>query len=149
MLRWTIAPQTRADVDSILSEFASLHAKFGPVIGIGVVPPELPVPEGDVRRYINEKMPELLSHAETLHYVIEGQGFKNSILRSVVVSLLLLTGKRGQIYVHKSFEEAVEALTPRLAELKILPARLHLAAFNAMIHRPGRTAVGAASEPPP
>ena len=142
MVRWVPgAPQTRQDVQAVLNEFEEIHRTIGPVIGIALVPPDLPSPEGEMRKFINQKMDNLLALSETIHYVMEGTGFKNSILRSVVTNILMLQGKRGKIFVYKDFDEAIAALTPRLQELKILPTRLSLAARSKGLLSPARAKV--------
>ena len=56
MVRWGTTPQIKADIDGVLCEFQQIAKALGPPIGIAVVPPELPSPEGEMRKYINQKM---------------------------------------------------------------------------------------------
>jgi hypothetical protein len=128
IMRWAAAPQTMTDYAKILAETAQIHQTEGPVIAIGIIPVDMPSPDGEVRKVMNQRMNDLLANCEIIHYVVEGTGFKSSTLRSVATSLLLITGKRGKIVVHKSFSEALNALVPQLREMNIMPSRVQLAA---------------------
>lgn len=136
--RWAAEGQTLADYERILAETKRIREAEGLLLAIGIIPVDMPSPDGEIRRVMNQRMNELLSNCEVIHYVVEGSGFKSSTLRSVATSLLLLTGKRGKIVVHKTFEEALEALTPQLRELGMLPSRLQLAAQSKGLLTPVR-----------
>jgi hypothetical protein len=119
IVRW--GPAEISDVDALLRDSQeSCRLLAGrQIITIMIMPPEIPAPEGDVRNAMNRRASDLLECNESLHCVIEGDGFKNSIKRSVTTSVLLLSGKRGKMAVHKTLQEALEALRPRLNELGI------------------------------
>lgn len=128
LLRWTGQPQI-GDVDAVLAEVHAKHRSLGqPVIGVTIIPVDIPPPEGESRKIMGGKLDPLIACCETLHFVIEGSGFKNSVIRSAVTSVLMLTDKRGKITVHKTYEEALHAITPRLKELGVMSSRVTLAA---------------------
>jgi hypothetical protein len=87
-------------------------------------------PDSETRKVMSQQLGPLLDFTESIHFVMEGSGFKNSILRSVTTNIILLAGKRGKISVYKSVDEAFAAMAPRLKELGMNAIALRQAAFN-------------------
>ena len=59
-------------------------------------------------------MTDILQAIETVHFVMEGRGFAQSIKRSALSGVLLLGGKRGRVVVHSTVAEALRQIAPRL-----------------------------------
>jgi hypothetical protein len=110
-VRW-IDPQV-GDVRDIERELKTSHERQGgPVIYIAIVPAECKPLDEKVRTAFINRMQEVLERCETMHFVMEGQGFKNAIMRSSLAAVLLVRGQRTKVFVHKALEDALaSALT--------------------------------------
>jgi hypothetical protein len=129
LVRWSTP--VLADAADIVKEIKGARAKVGrPLIGIAIVPTSVSPPEGEVRRAMIGGMNPLIESCESIHFVLEGSGFKNSILRSVVTNILLLAGKKGKVFVHGTLQEALEAVSAHLAEMRISAAEVTSIARN-------------------
>lgn len=129
LVRWQ--NPTSADVKAVFQEVESLYKKLRcPLLTMAVVPPDNGPPDAETRKLMSGQLGHLLDYTESMHFVIEGSGFRNSMLRSVVTNIILLAGKRGKITVHKSVDEGFEALAPRLKELGLSLPSLRLAALQ-------------------
>jgi hypothetical protein len=82
-----------------------------PLHGMAIVGENVPTPDDAARNAMGESMKSLLEHLETIHVVIEGRGFKNTIMRSAMTGMILLGGKRGKVHVHGTVSEAVYAIS--------------------------------------
>lgn len=60
-----------------------------------------------MRQTFADNMENVLGHCRTMHFVMEGEGFKHSILRNALATVLLVRGQRNRIYVHRSLGEAL------------------------------------------
>ncbi len=116
ILRWGRSVLA-SDIEPIVAEMVKLCKQHGPIVGIALMPPDLSPPDGEMRKLIGQNMRAALDASESLHYVIEGTGFKSSIMRSVVTNVLMLTGQRGRISVHGTLDEVVAHIEGRLVEL--------------------------------
>lgn len=114
VVRWTIA--TAPDARRVVEEVAERRAqhKKGLMHGLAIVGEDVPNPDDQARRAMGESMSQLLEHLETVHVVIEGQGFKNTIMRSAMTGMILIGGKRGRVHIHGSVSSALVALAPVL-----------------------------------
>jgi hypothetical protein len=109
VIRWLTA--TAPDALRVVDEVASHKRRNkGPLHGLAIVGEEVPPPDDVARKAMGESMTSLLDHMETLHVVIEGRGFKNTIMRSAMTGMVLLGGKRGRVHIHGSVSEAIYAL---------------------------------------
>jgi hypothetical protein len=127
IIRWG-NPEVR-DADALLRESLRASEKAGrSIINIMIMPSDIPAPEGEARKAMGQRAKELLQCTETVHCVIEGSGFKTSIKRSVTTSVILLSGQRGRVFVHKDLNEALAFLDPQLQEAGILPSKILQAA---------------------
>lgn len=109
-VRWQVA--TSQDVTRMEQEVASYRrvSKI-PLHGLAIVGEEVPPPDDHARNAMGNSMKTLLESLETMHTVIEGRGFKNTILRSAMTGMVLLGGKRGRVFVHGTVSEALYALS--------------------------------------
>jgi hypothetical protein len=147
-MRW--GPPALGDAEALLEACEQASRSIGKqLILIMLIPPDVPPPEGAVREAFGRCSGRLLDCCETVHCVIEGDGFKSSIKRSVTTSVLVLSGKRGKMLVHKTFLDALETLRPRLQELKLLSSAIVAAAQVKGLLSKGSRAADAASPPAP
>lgn len=119
VVRWLEA--TLPDVRRMELEVAS-HRRVGkqPLHGLAIVGEDVPTPDDAARNAMGQSMKTLLDHLETMHVVIEGRGFKNTIMRSAMTGMVLLGGKRGRVHVHGTVSEAVYAIS----EITNLPVEM-------------------------
>jgi len=82
-----------------------------PLHGLAIVGEAVPTPDDAARSAMGQSMKTLLDHLETMHVVIEGRGFKNTIMRSAMTGMVLLGGKRGRVHIHGTVSEAVYAIS--------------------------------------
>lgn len=113
LIKWQTP--TGADVLPVLAEIKSAHERLAkPVIGIALIPTGTSAPSDEVRPLMGKCMTAMLDYAESLHFVVEGYGFWSSFARGVISSLLLIGGKRGRIFVHRTLTEALASLRGKI-----------------------------------
>ena len=103
---------TAADVEQMDAEVAAFKRGVSKMHGLAVVPEDTPPPDDATRKAMGRSMKTLLDHLETMHTVIEGDGFKHTILRSVMTGVTLVGGKRGRVFTYATIPEAIVALVP-------------------------------------
>jgi len=117
------------DVDRVLREVQrGFSALKQPLVGISLVPADAEPPRDDVRAAMVRNMDELLRCNERLYFVMEGSGFRHSVMRSVLAGLLLVGGKRGRVAVHDELNTAVALVAPQVghsASEILMTGRLH------------------------
>lgn len=97
---------TKDDFDRILTGIRQAVERTGkPVIYVARVPHGAPPPDGEVRRYIAQIMPEVLASCSTFHVVLEGDGFVAALKRGVMLSIFQICKQRGTLFVHSRCEE--------------------------------------------
>lgn len=116
----------REQVDRIVREAGDAARKLGKrVVYCGVNAPGFDPPEAAMRAYIMERAYDLLEHATTLEIVMEGDGIKASLLRTVVRGMVTLSRTRrpgrARTYIHGSVREALERTR---GELALAPAEI-------------------------
>lgn len=103
------------DVDRVLREVQrGFSALKQPLVGISLVPADAEPPRDDVRAAMVRNMDELLRCNERLYFVMEGSGFRHSVMRSVLAGLLLVGGKRGRVVVHDSLDTVMALVAPQV-----------------------------------
>ncbi len=111
LVRWGTA--THDDVWSVLREVQRAHATYKqPLIGVAIVPADAEPPTDNVRAAMVKSLDDLLGCCERVYFVMEGSGFRQSVMRSVLAGLLLVGGKRGRIGVHDSVGVALGLAAP-------------------------------------
>lgn len=108
VIRW-LTP-TYVDVEAVRLEIIAAHKAAGrPLLGICIISDDIPPPDERSRQAMMNSMQDIISRSDVVHFVVEGAGFKNSIMRSVVAGILLIGGKRGKAQVHNTVEQALAA----------------------------------------
>src|SRR5207253_1657571 len=83
----------------ITSELTSARSRLGkPLLYLSVIGPAS-IPKGDIRDELVNFYQALLSNCESIHIVIEGTEFQQSIKRSVIANVLLVVPARGRAIV--------------------------------------------------
>lgn len=113
MVRWD--SPTLADSQAVLKEVQDLsRSQQRPLLCVVIIPETCKPPADEVRQHHRENMESFLASLELLQIVVEGSGFKSSILRSAVTSILFISSKRPKVKVYKAMEEAIEVLRDRI-----------------------------------
>ncbi len=106
-----------SDLEGVQVELEAACGRHGgPVIYVAIVPVECTPPDEKARAGFVATMREVLERCETMHFVMEGQGFKNAILRTSLATVLLVRGQRAKVSVHNSLEEALTAASKRASK---------------------------------
>jgi len=114
VVRWQRAP-TVNEVNTLLREVMSAASTQKTLVCMAIVPGSVNPPEDEARRQMMTNTEKMLTVAEAMHFVIEGSGFKHVMLRSVVTGLILVSGRRGRIVVHNTFDDAARSAGPTLS----------------------------------
>jgi hypothetical protein len=107
-VRWEGVPVSRLDAIEIPKLVVSARRSAGkPLIYIASAAANVEAPSEEVRKLMADHMDDMLSSCDTMHLVFEGTGFRHTMQRMAMVSIMLITGKRNRIYVEPSLSEAV------------------------------------------
>jgi hypothetical protein len=105
-VRWKV-PEL-PDIARINTRLVDSHNTLGrPVFFVAIVPEDCKPPDDRMRQAFADTMQDVLDHCRTMHFVMEGEGFKHSILRNALATVLLVRGQRNRIFVHRSLGEAL------------------------------------------
>ena len=105
------------DIAQIKSRLAQAREQEGrDLVYIAIAPEDSAAPEEPVRKAFMNAMEDVLNYCQTMHFVMEGQGFKHSILRNALASVLLVRGQRTKVFVHRTLEEALTEANQRSRE---------------------------------
>jgi hypothetical protein len=78
-----------------------------PLVYVAVATGATPPPSDEVRKVMASNMDDVLSCCETMHLVFEGTGFRHTVQRMAMVSIMLMSGKRSRVFIEPTLEEAV------------------------------------------
>ena len=105
-VRWKV-PEL-ADIRRIVTQLTTAHQSLGrPVFFISIIPGDSNPPDDRMRQTFIENKEGVLAHCRTMHFAMEGEGFKHSILRNALATVLLFRGQRNRLFVHRSLSEAL------------------------------------------
>lgn len=111
-VRW--ASPSMTDIAQVKSRLVQAHEQGGhDLVYVAIVPEDSTPPDEAVRKAFMNAMDEVLTYCQTMHFVMEGQGFKHSILRNALASVLLVRGQRTKVFVHRTLEEALTMANKR------------------------------------
>jgi hypothetical protein len=97
------------DIRAISAEVAAEHARQGRPLLYQSVIGRQGIPQGHVRHMIVGFYATLLQHCDSMHVVIEGSEFEQSIKRSVIASVMLQIDTRGRIFIEGSLDRVHQA----------------------------------------
>lgn len=107
-VRWTNT--TVEGVERVSAEAKRYQRSLGKeLIYVSVTGEDCPPPSEEARNALVDGAKDLASVCERIFVVLEGQGFRGSVLRSVLASLMLLSRMRNTIQV-SSVEEVLSSL---------------------------------------
>jgi len=108
VLRWV--SHEAGDGKRLLAAVANAKAECsGPMVYVAIAPSDVPPPSDNVRNELAQALDQLLAHCSCVHLVIEATGFRGVVARAAATGIFMVTGKRGRVSPHVSFDEALEA----------------------------------------
>lgn len=113
-VRWTDTT-TAEDFDNLVAEIRAAREQAGrKVVYLATIPTTNQVPAADARTRITSAIEECAANCTSMHVVIEGQGMRRALVRSVMAGVLLIVMKRKHAFsVHTSIREALDAAAER------------------------------------
>ena len=97
------------DVRAIANEVAETSVRLGQkVLYLSVIGPTS-IPKGEIRDELVGFYQAMLGHAESMHIVIEGTEFQQSIKRSVIANVLLVVPSRGRVFIENTIHGVIAA----------------------------------------
>jgi hypothetical protein len=109
------------------------------LIYVAVATGTTPPPSDEVRKLMAGTMDDVLKSCETMHLVFEGTGFRHTVQRMAMVSIMLMAGKRSRIFIESSLDEAIR--NAPLTLRKELSSAVHGAVERGFF--PGSASIGA------
>ncbi|MCR9164121.1 MAG: hypothetical protein ACE37F_24320 [Nannocystaceae bacterium] len=101
------------DVARIRLETETAHRELGSkLVYVASIPTGVPPPDVQARAALRSGTEHASVHCSSVHLVIEGQGLRRAIIRSVSAGLLLAT--RASFSIHTHVEEALRAASERV-----------------------------------
>jgi hypothetical protein len=119
IVRWLGAVEP-GDFTDIVHESGRYATQTGSkILHLSIQSPTHPPLSTEVRSEAIRVMSTAFKYYESLHNVIESQGFTASVIRSVVLAISMATGLRGKVFIYTTLDEAFEDVARRAAMTKI------------------------------
>ncbi len=106
------------DIKAIQMDLSTARSRLGrPLLYLSVIGPAS-IPKGDIRDELVGFYQALLANCDSMHIVIEGTEFQQSIKRSVIANVLLVVPARGRVFIENTLAGVLAASpSPVRAEL--------------------------------
>jgi len=102
------------DVDRIrLATEAAFTRMGGPVVYVAVIPEDVPPPNAQTRTALRAGTDHGRSRCLSMHLVIEGEGLRLALLRSLTAGMMLAT--RGSFSIHTHLIDALSAARGKIS----------------------------------
>lgn len=96
------------DVDRIRIATEAAHARVGAaLVYIAAIPEDVPPPDARTRAALQAGTEHARSRAASMHLVIEGEGIRRTLIRSLTTGMMLAT--RGAFSIHTHVIDALVA----------------------------------------
>ena len=108
IVRW----QERCEAGDVVQIKAWTEAAYAKhpegLIYMAIIPLDCAPPDGDARAALRAGTEHASKHCKTVHVVIEGQGLRRALIRSISAGLLLATRKTSKgFHINETVEEAL------------------------------------------
>jgi hypothetical protein len=115
-VRWDGATES-ADFDRLVEEVRTSRARVGrDLVYVAIIPRSNRLPESGTRSRITTAIDQVWTHCASIHIVIEGEGMRRALVRSVIAGILLVVMRRRRRFtVHLTVEEALREATEHSA----------------------------------
>lgn len=111
VVRW-LAP-TLADVrHATVALDCAVRDAGRPVIFVGVIPVDSDPPAPATRHALDAALAHACATCESVHFIVEGDGFRHAVLRSILAANILATGRRGMVFVSSDVAGAIARVPP-------------------------------------
>jgi hypothetical protein len=111
-VRWDSSP-TPAALAELLPKIHATHKQTGKLVAfLTIVQASAPVPSSEERKALEQFASDVKPFVEHAYLVIEGDGFKASIQRSVIIGLTFFKD-RGFTTIYKTVDEGLRAIAQR------------------------------------
>lgn len=109
LVRWLSAPAL-ADAQAMVQQVSQAHAALGrPVLFCAVLTAQVGPPEAALRSRMPATAKALQQHCSSIQLVLLGDGVPRTLLRTVMRGALVAARLSGQVFIHDSVEEVLEA----------------------------------------
>ena len=120
-LRWLSTP-TEADFARQLHELGEAYREQKtPLTYLSITPDTIDAPQGDARIALERFAGNAASYCSTVHLVLEGTGFRGTIIRSVVTAVIMARRQHKLVKIHASLDSAQRSINhikiPSLLEI--------------------------------
>ncbi|MGH1340932.1 MAG: hypothetical protein ACRBN8_05240 [Nannocystales bacterium] len=89
------------DVDRIrIATEAAYREMGGPVVYVAAIPEDVPPPDAETRAALHAGTEHGRTRFATMHLVLEGDGLKRTVIRSLTAGMMLATGGAFSIHTH-------------------------------------------------
>jgi hypothetical protein len=96
-----------ADTRALAEQATREHQRIGrPLLYLSVIGPAS-IPSGEIRDELVGFYQAMLAHCESMHIVIEGTEFQQSIKRSVIANVLLVVPARGRVFIENTLQGVI------------------------------------------
>jgi hypothetical protein len=97
------------DIRAIVEQVAAARERLErPVLYLSVIGPSS-IPRGEIRDDMVQYYQSMLAHCDSMHIVIEGTEFQQSIKRSVIANVLLVVPSRGRVFIENTLPGVIAA----------------------------------------
>ncbi len=105
-VRWKDACQA-SDVAMIKERTEAAHREVGDrLVYLSIISVGVPPPDADTRAALRDGTQHASRHCRSIHIVIEGEGLRRALIRSVSAGILLAS--RSNFKIHSTAREALE-----------------------------------------
>ena len=130
VVRWESSPQA-PDGSRLLTELETYHRRVGKKLtNLSLVSNRIAAPEGNEQQEMMRRRHIWTDMCEHVHVVVQGEGFKHAIVRSVIAGIAIGFTKRGFLEVHRSMAAAITRIAAELDEDAVILRRRVAAAIG-------------------
>jgi hypothetical protein len=99
------------DVEAIKQATEAAHVRVGDeLVYIAIIPIDVAPPDTEARAALRAGTEHASRHCRSVHIVIEGQGLRRALIRSISAALLLATRKSSRgFHIHETVDQAMDA----------------------------------------
>jgi len=109
-VRWNVLPRF-AELDALVGRARQLRASLGrPLVYLAVIPEHVDVPQGATREALAEFGHRISAHVEIAYLVIEGEGLRIAVQRSVVTAIYALRRDMAPVRVRSTLDQALDEI---------------------------------------
>jgi hypothetical protein len=100
------------DIRALAEQATREHERQGrQLLYLSVIGPAS-LPSGEIRDELIGFYQSMLAHCESMHIVIEGTEFQQSIKRSVIANVLLVVPARGRVFIENTLQGVIASSPP-------------------------------------